>query len=82
MREINLNDTVLVKLNDSGREELKRNHDELYSWLDLDRKYVPNPVDEDGFSKFQLWCLISELGHMIHIGNDNLPFETTIKIED
>ena len=80
LTDFNLNGYVYVKLTDTGRNELKRQHDELYSMLpNVNEPYVEPEVDDDGLSKFQMWVLISSLGHLCRMGLEQ-PFETTIKI--
>lgn len=79
--EFNINDMVLVKLTDVGREILKRQHVEF--WAGTGRpaphEYTPTAEDAEGWSRWQLWCLMQDLGP--HVGNGlPLPFETTIRI--
>ncbi|MCK5610980.1 hypothetical protein KAR91_54410 [Candidatus Pacearchaeota archaeon] len=81
MIEFNLNNHVWVKLTDVGRERLHKNYDRLMSLYGTDRPpYEPPKEDADGWSKWQMWCLMSELGGMMHNGC-NVPFETTIRID-
>ena len=77
----NLNDYVMVRLNDKGKKILKEQHDKLYARLPVEalRKYRPPKEDENGYSKWQLWTLMNELGHACFIGFDP-PFETEIII--
>ena len=80
LTDFNLNGDVYVKLTDVGRNELERQHYELYSMLpNIKRSYVEPEVDDEGFSKFQMWVLMSSLGHLCRMGLEQ-PFETTIKI--
>lgn len=84
MIEFNINHYVCVKLTEEGREELKRQHEELYSVLPerlRDTTFTPKKEDSDGWSKWQMWSLMNTFGHMVRIGVKQ-PFETTIKIED
>ena len=79
--DFNLNNHVRVKLTDIGREELKR------QWKELNKSangmlglYKPIEEDEDGWSRWQAWCLMKDLGHLLNCGMHQ-PFETTIQIE-
>ena len=80
--EFNLNDYVYVKLTDAGRAELKRQHDDLLlHYPRYTNLYTPPKEDDDGFSKFQGWILISKLGHLMYMGCPP-PFEIDIKLEN
>lgn len=80
IKEFNINDNVSVKLTDYGRTILEHQHYTLYEKISGDiPKYVPPTEDDDGWSKWQLWSLMSAFGSSIYMGS-NLPFETTIKI--
>ena len=76
----NVNDKVRVKLTDRGREALRANHDQLFS--NLKEKAPPFTLpkeDADGWSEWQLWCLMAELGPHLTMGMFP-PFETEIEI--
>ena len=77
--EYNLNQMVRIRLTDFGRECMRRNHDRLYA----NHKNPPDPLpvkeDADGWSEWQLWCVMEEFGPYIHNGMNN-PFETTIRL--
>lgn len=78
--EFNMNNAVKVQLNDIGRAELKRQHDELYNDLNIDREYIEKNTDNDGYSSFQMHDLMNTFGHMMVMGRKT-PFETlSIKI--
>lgn len=72
---INLNEYVQVKLTEYG----KRVHFDY--WYDKPihiRSKFPyrQPIiNEQGYSKFQLWDLMSIFGPVLHLGNPNVPFE-------
>lgn len=78
----NINDVVQVKLTDRGRFQLRKNHDDF--WADVGREppyaFTLPEEDADGWSSWQLWRLMSELGKQCGAGLP-LPFETTIKIQ-
>lgn len=76
----NINETVLVRLNDHGREIIKKDDakwGELYPRL---RGHSTLPEeDADGWSKWQLWRLMTKFGPHMLAGAPN-PFDITIRI--
>lgn len=82
MIEFNINQGVKVKLTDVGRAALKAKHDALYhpSKVHSPVKYRPRKEDADGWSEWQLWELMGELGDKCYMGG-RVPFETTIIIK-
>ena len=80
MKEFNINDCIWVKLTDSGRAELKRQHDDLKDAFPNVEDYKPLKEDDDGFVKMQGWCLMSSFGHMMRPTFDP-PFETVVRID-
>ena len=84
MIDFNINNNVQVRLNDIGRAELKRQYEELYSSIPeplRTDKFVLPKEDSEGWSEWQMWTLMNHFGHMVCIGIE-LPFETTIRIEN
>ena len=80
--KFNMNNSVKVKLNDIGHAELKRQHDALYSEMNIDREYVERSIDSDGHSSFQMHDLMNTFGHMMVMGCKT-PFETlSIKVAE
>jgi hypothetical protein len=77
--EYNINDYVAVKLTDTGRAELKRQHDELREKFPSMDEYTPPKEDDEGWCKFQGWVLMNTFGHMTRMASAP-PFETTIKV--
>jgi len=75
--QFNINDHVRVKLTDLGRQILIKNHIELFGSQD---KYKAPEEDAEGWSRWQLWELMQELGNSCYNGC-NVPFETTIILE-
>ena len=69
MIEYNLNKTVYVKLNNVGRDIYKNYIQNLNSNLSTEPK-----VDENGYTKFQLWDLIHIYGEYIGLGLQT-PFD-------
>lgn len=79
--DFNINYKVRVKLTDFGRQTLERQH--VKFWADADpgkpHPFEPREEDAEGWSEWQLWCLMKDLGsHCINGGR--LPFETGIQI--
>lgn len=80
--EFNVNDCVFIKLTDVGLAELKKQHSELAkAFPSISAIFTPPPVDEYGFSKWQLHSLMSTFGHLMNPGF-SVPFETTIRIQN
>ena len=82
MIKFNINQTVKVKLTETGIRELEEQRQELKSRLpnpDSMRDYVHEP-DEDGYTSFQMWQLIQELGPLCQLGCEP-PFETEILLD-
>lgn len=82
---INLNDWVKVKLTDHGKDIYYHQYDELNEKsVQLHGRNVIEPsmpkVDADGYTTFQLWCLIELYGPHMHMGRP-LPFDVNIVIE-
>jgi len=70
--KINVNDPVKVQLTDYGRKILLKNH------------YPMPKEDDDGWSEWQLWVLMEQLGQYCHNGTgmDYHPFLSNIYILD
>lgn len=83
--EFNVNYEVFVKLTDTGREKLRIHYEDQFA--DIERifpiytapEYIPPEEDADGWSRWQLWELMSKLGWACGNGLD-VPFETAIRI--
>lgn len=85
--KFNTNHFVRVKLTDHGRECLVLNYKEQQEQFKKvfpgfnGHKYRPPQEDSDGWSKWQLWELMSALGgHMLIGMGAPLTFETEIEI--
>lgn len=72
---VTLNDIVRVKLTDYGRKVMRENHEDLKA-----SAYHAPEEDADGYSKWQLWCLIEEFGAHMRWGGE-LPFELEIDVK-
>lgn len=71
--KININDSVRVKLLPAGIAILKKSDQ---GWRLTHGINKPTP---DGWSRWQLWDLMSVFGPHIHMGFE-VPFETEIEI--
>lgn len=78
--DFNVNYYVRVKLLPPGRRELRRQHDELKSQVPSIGVYEEPKEDAEGWSRWQLWSLMRNLGHLCVMGCPQ-PFETTIQID-
>jgi hypothetical protein len=80
--EFNVNDYVQVKLTDRGRACLRENYDKLNAAYAGKLSYLLTPPkeDKDGWSRWQAWSLMKDLGPHISMGMQP-PFETTIRVE-
>lgn len=79
LRKLNLNDNVLVKLTPRGLAILREQHEAMNkSWRRNDPFREPE-VDDDGWTKVQLWTLFQDFGQHVNMACD-LPFETTIRL--
>jgi hypothetical protein len=81
----NINDYVRVKLTDYGRYIHMRQFYENYSGVHTlgekqSIKYSPPKEDREGYSRWQLWNLMSTFGEYMGLGFENL-FETSIEFE-
>ncbi len=81
MIEFNVNQNVLVKLNEIGIEELKRQHTELQRHFEKIGEFKPPVSDDQGYSKWQMHHLMRTFGHMMRIGA-HTPFDANIKLVD
>jgi hypothetical protein len=79
--EFNINSTVLVKITPSGREKIMENrrHTAKYLHQQAAAQVLHIIEDADGWSRWQLWGLMQEFGHMLRSGQSS-PFETTIRL--
>lgn len=76
----NVNDYVLVKLNEIGRDILRElDAERNRRYPDFDWGSSLPEEDEEGWSKWQLWELMKKFGPHITLGR-RTPFETAIRI--
>ena len=82
--KFNINENVMVKLTDVGREIHKKAHDDFCenfpSVSDDIKEYHPKKEDIQGWSEWQLWSLMEMFGSHIGLGVEP-PFNTTIIIK-
>jgi hypothetical protein len=78
---LNLNDYVYIRMTDFGRQEHKRQYEELRKEF----RYLPEDAqikeDDDGWSRWQLYNIMNIFGHLLYNGAQQLPFETYIKFK-
>jgi hypothetical protein len=76
----NVNYYIWVKLTKEGREIYYEHHKDIYPMLLRAGYGIPAIVEEDGWSKFQMWDFMQIFGSHIHMGICG-PMETQIEIE-
>lgn len=69
-KPVNINSMVKVKLTDVGRKI----HEAYFPNIEID-------VDEDGYTKFQVWRLMNIFGQWLTIGGGEHPFDLEILVE-
>ena len=74
----NLNAMVRVKLTDKGREVHRDDYDKLCEGRPTAPAYQPPKEDAEGWSVWQLWCLMHQMGPHCFNGAD-MPIETGIE---
>lgn len=81
--KFNVNNSVRVRLTDTGHDVLERNHRALFTGYPEREFPEMRQVVEDanGWSEWQLWDLMSQFGTSLYNGCD-VPFETEIEITD
>ena len=80
---MNINESVTIKLNETGMEILRAEHADLKSAFPSLHDFVEIEADEDGLypKKMQLWSVMRTFGPYISLGT-NPPFSTEIEISD
>ena len=79
--KFNINDYVKVKLTEKGLRTLKKQHEELKRKAPSIGEYREPKIDREGYTKFQLWDLMSHFGTECSLGLE-IPFDTEIIICD
>ena len=79
MQALNLNCIVKVKLTDYGKNIFYHKYDEVNDtiaqrgWKPIEPRFPK--VDDEGFSKFQLWDFINIYGEYFQLGSDRMPIK-------
>ena len=80
--KFNINNYVRVKLNDRGKKILREQHEKFIAdnpRISDEFKEFKLPIDDDGWSKWQMWKLFETFGQHMWLGCV-IPFETEIEI--
>ena len=86
MKKLNLNDIIKVKLTDLGKNIYYHRFDNLNEWITnhggdpLERTYPE--VDDEGYSKFQLWQFMKLYGPYMEMAAPNVVEPLNIYISD
>ena len=78
---LNINENIKAKLNDTGIQILKSRHSQLVKSTSYDQPFTLPSTDQDGYSIFQLWNFMQIFGPHIHLGS-KMPFDATIILPD
>lgn len=82
MKQLNINNSVWVKLTPLGKEIYKKHWYELLTAGGYVRDLNPPKLrTKKGWTEFQLWELMSIYGEHLHMGSSN-PFDTTIRFDE
>lgn len=73
--DINLNETVMVRLTPYAIALMTENHFKLFNGARFAPPFVAPEKDADGWSRMQLWNLMNEFGDAMYFGNPNSCFE-------
>ncbi len=83
---INLNEVVKFKLTDLGKDIFYHRYDKVNEWIRKRggipiQSFMPK-VDEDGYTKMQLWGFIELYGEYIGMGKPNViePLEIIYEV--
>lgn len=79
MNTLNMNDTVLVRLNDRGLRILREHHDALRQRVPKIAAWERPAQDAEGYTAFQLWQLMNTFGPHIYLGGE-VPFGMDIRL--
>lgn len=84
--EINLNDTVHVRLSDAAHDALKADHEKHWEWVcgyrgKKSHPFIKPEEDSEGWSKWTLWELMQRVGPHIKFDGREPVIATTIRVE-
>lgn len=77
MKNININSYIWVKLTEEGKK--------IILMKEVNNFGKPVPIKrktKNGYTRFQLWEVMHLFGEELYNGNNKLPIETNIKIEE
>ena len=78
MKNLNINSYVWVKLTDVGKKKV-----ELDQMNSFGKSFKPiKRKTKNGYTRFQLWEVMKLFGSEMYLANNNLPFDTNIKIAE
>ena len=81
MKKLYWNDTIKVKLTDYGKDIYYHQYDHLIErGIKIERLHAE--VDEDGYSKFQLWSFMHLYGEYIGLAMPNVVEDISFYIDD
>lgn len=78
---LNINENIKVKLNDTGIQILKSRHAQLVQCTKYNQPFTLPSTDSNGYSIFQLWTFMQIFGPHMHLGSE-MPFDATIVVPD
>ena len=79
MKKLNLNSIVKVKLSDKGKDIFYHQFDDINKSISARGCRIIEPrfpdVDNEGYSRFQLWNFMNIYGDYFKLGMDPTPLE-------
>ena len=78
--KFNLNSFVKIKLTSCGKEILHNRRKDLYNKIGQPMPEYSIVEDEDGWSRWQLWEVMSIFGNHLYMGASQHPFGLEIDI--
>lgn len=78
---LNINDTVRIKITQAGFKFLERQHKDLNSKYNTNTPYKAPNVDKDGHTEMPLWEVMQLFGDQMYNGNPDIPYETSIALK-
>ena len=79
MKRLNLNSVIKVKLTDYGKDIFYHQYDQLNQYITALKGHTIEPrypnVDENGFTRFQLWDFFKIYNDYLVLGNNKMPIE-------
>lgn len=86
MKQLNLNSIIKVKLTDYGKDKFYHQYDALNTYISSVGGKIIEPrypdVDENGYSKFQLWDFMHVYGEHMRLGAPEVIQPLNIYIDD